>query len=65
MDQIRTEQTRNHRYHLTYQELKTRKHLDDTFSLINKIKDNGKFVNKDDDRMIKGKDAIDLNQREY
>lgn len=65
MDQIRTEQTRNHRYHLTYQELKTRKYLDDTFSLINKIKDNGKFVNKDDDRMIKGKDAIDLNQREY
>ena len=65
MDQIRTEQTRNHRYHLTYQELKTRKHLDDTFSLINKIKDNGKFINKDDDKIVNGKDDIDLNQREY
>ena len=42
MDQIRNVEERNHIYHLTYQELKTKKHLEDTFVLVQKLKNNEK-----------------------
>ncbi|MBP3503214.1 MAG: tetratricopeptide repeat protein [Clostridia bacterium] len=39
-DEIRLGNGKKYRYHLTYQELKTKKHLDDTFNLIGKMKQN-------------------------
>ena len=63
MDQIRTNQTKNHRYHLTHQELKTRKHLDDTLALINNLKSSGKKrANIGDNKVIEIKD---IDHREY
>lgn len=62
MDEIRLGEGKKRRYHLTYQELKTKKHLDDTFNLIDKMKQN--------DSTIKSKNnenkEINLDQfREY
>ena len=63
MDQIRNNKTGYHRYHFTYQELKTKKHLDDTLSLINSLKSEGKKRdNKNDGKIIEIKD---IEQREY
>lgn len=63
MDQIRPSKNAHHRYHITYQELKTRKHLDDTISLINSLKSEGKRLsNKGDSKII---DAKDIEQREF
>lgn len=40
MEEIRPGNGKKHKYKLTYQELKTKKHLDDTFNLIGKMKQN-------------------------
>ena len=63
IDQVRNVQDRTHRYHLTYQEIKTRKHLEDTFLLVQKLKSNGQIDKKDD---VKSKKIEEIEQqREY
>ena len=60
MDQVRKNKTRNHRYHLTNQEFKTRKYLDETISLINSMKSDGKSRASKSDGKI-----IEINERDY
>ena len=63
MDQIRTNQTREHKYNLTYEEMKTKKHLDETISLINNLKgDARKRGYKGDSKL---KELEQLEHREY
>lgn len=63
MEQIRNVQERNHKYHLTYQEIKTRRHLEDTFLLVQKLKGSGK-TDKNNDSKSKQIDEVEQ-QREY
>ncbi|MBO5348700.1 MAG: tetratricopeptide repeat protein [Clostridia bacterium] len=44
IDEVRPSEGKSHRYHLTYQELITKKHLDDTFNLIDKMKKNESII---------------------
>ena len=63
MDQIRTTKTVKRKYHFTIQELKTKKHLDDTISLINSLKSEGKKLSsKSDSKVIEKKE---LENREF
>lgn len=62
MNQIRENQNRNHKNTLTKQELKTKKHLEDMFALINKMTSNGKKIDKSDSKI---KQIKNIAQREY
>lgn len=61
MDDIRPINGKHCRYHCTYQELKTRKHLDDTFILIDKMKKNNITKENNSNKYIDEKDQ----SREY
>lgn len=50
MDEIRLVEGKKRRYHLTYQELKTKKHLDDTFNLVGNMKQNDNRLKDKDDK---------------
>lgn len=52
MQEVRKVENRKHRYKLTYQELLTKKHLEDTFYLIEKMKVNN-TIEKSDSKSIK------------
>lgn len=62
MNQIRENQNNKHKNTLNRQELKTKKHLEDMFSLINKMTSNGKKIDKNDSKI---KQIKDIAQREY
>ncbi len=61
MDQVRNVQNRIHRYHLNAQEIKTKKHLEDTFNLIQKMKKNDNNAVESDEKKIE----LDGNEREF
>ncbi|MBR2744872.1 MAG: tetratricopeptide repeat protein [Clostridia bacterium] len=60
MDQVRKDKSRNHKYYLTNQEFKTRRYLDETISLINSMKSDGKKRDAKGDGKI-----IEINEREF
>lgn len=63
MDEVRANKTQRHKYHMNIQELKTRKHLDDTIALIQSLKSEAKSrANKADKKII---DIDRYEQREF
>ena len=62
MPEIRSAEGKKHRYHLTYQELKTKKHLDDTFNLIDKMKQNDNIMQNNNNTVhTKNNEKKDIN----
>lgn len=64
MDQIRSGQSKKRKYHYTYEEVRTKKHLDDTFCLIEKMKNNNSKFDGNSDKKVEKELENDEHQRE-